>query len=228
MPARSPPSPNAPDHLARQLPRHELLRTTLLNELITLPAGVPLMRAAWNDASIFPQRVDRTHRFGPPAQCRRDGQFPFHWIYAADDAMTAVWEAGFCRNDVTNPGTFYFANGAREALLATLRFEVPLLLANLNGIALSKLGLFDDISNPDHERSQWLGCMIDAVIAAEDGRICGFRYPSRKHRGYDALALSSRSVARLRPRLALSVEPFGQSAAWAALADDACHAPPPG
>jgi hypothetical protein len=34
--------------------------------------------------------------------------------------------------------------------------------------------------------------MIDAVIAEQDGRIAGIGYPSRKQRGHQAFALSSR------------------------------------
>lgn len=65
--------------------------------------------------------------------------------------MAAVWEAGLCRNDVTDPGTFYLATGAGAALVASLRFALPLVLFDVSGITLSKLGLSDDISSPDHE-----------------------------------------------------------------------------
>jgi hypothetical protein len=50
--------------------------------------------------------VSATYRFGPPPALAVDGSFPFHWVYAAADALTAAWEARLCLNDVTDPGTF--------------------------------------------------------------------------------------------------------------------------
>ena len=175
MPAPRTDLPSPPPHIAARLPSPVLLRQALLASTCSVPAGQPLIRAAWNQASIFPPRVTATHRFGPPAEWQRDGAFPFHWVYAAADEMTAVWEACLCRNDVTDPGTFYVAPGAEAALICSLRFALPLTLIDLSGITLSKLGLSDDISSPDHEGMQWLGCMIDARHR-RPGR------PRRRHR----------------------------------------------
>lgn len=227
MPAPPIDLPSPPPHIAARLPGPVLLRQALLASIRTVPAGQPLVRAAWNQASIFPARVTATHRFGPPAEWQRDGAFPFHWVYAAADEMTAVWEACLCRNDVTDPGTFYLAPGAEAALICSLRFALPLALIDLSGITLSKLGLSDDISSPDHEGMQWLGCMIDAVLADQDGRIAGIAYPSRKQRGHQAMAISSRSIAALAPGLTVEVQPFGATAACAALKADPCRRPPP-
>jgi hypothetical protein len=140
MPAPPIDLPSPPPHVALRLPSAMLLRQALLASVRIVPAGQPLIRAAWNPASVFPRRVDVTYRFGPPAAWRRDGAFPFHWIYAAADEMTAVWEACLCRNDVTDPGTFYVAPGAEAAIIARLSFAVPLTLLDLSGITLSKLG----------------------------------------------------------------------------------------
>jgi RES domain-containing protein len=219
--------PPPPPHVAARLPSAMLLRQAMLASIRSVPAGAPLVRAAWNHASLFPRRVERTHRFGPPAEWRRGGAFPFHWIYAADDEMTAVWEAGLCRNDITAPGTFYVAPGAEAALIAHLRFALPLALIDLNGITLSKLGLSDDISSPDHEGTQWLGCMIDAVIEEQDGRVAGICYPSRKQRGHQAVAISSRGITALAPGLEIVHQPFGASAVCAALMADPNRRPPP-
>lgn len=228
MPAPASDLPLPPPHVAARLPSAILLRQAMLASIRNVPAGQPLLRAAWNHASLFPRRVERTYRFGPPLQWRRDdGNFPFHWIYAAADEMTAVWEAGLCRNDVTAPGTFYVAPGAQAALIARLQFALPLALIDLNGITLSKLGLSDDISSPDHEGTQWLGCMIDAVIAEQAGQIAGICYPSRKQRGHQALALSSRAIDALAPRLEITHQPFGATAACAALMADPNRRPPP-
>jgi RES domain-containing protein len=227
MPAPAIDLPSPPHHVALRLPSAMLLRQALLASVRIVPAGQPLIRAAWNPASVFPRRVDVTYRFGPPGAWRRDGAFPFHWIYAAADEMTAVWEACLCRNDVTDPGTFYVAPGAEDAIIASLSFAAPLALLDLSGITLSKLGLSDDISSPDHEGTQWLGCMIDAVIAEQDGRIAGICYPSRKQRGHQAFALSSRSIGVLAPALTVTQQRFGDLTACATLMADPCRRPPP-
>jgi hypothetical protein len=227
MPEFVPDLPQPPPHIAIRLPSAMLLGQALVRSVRIVPAGQPLVRAAWNHGSLFPLRVDRTYRFGPPIACKRDGAFPFHWIYAAADEMTAVWEAGLCRNDITEPGTFYLAPGAEAALIARLHFALPLALIDLSGITLSKLGLSDDISSPEHETTQWLGCMIDAVIAEQDGRIAGIGYPSRKQRGHHAIAISSRSIGALMPGLTITHQPFGATDACAALMADPCRRLPP-
>ena len=219
---------SAPAHIARRLPPLALLRDTLLSNVDTIDARAPLTRAAWNNASILPARVERSGRFGPPAAVRgADGSFPFHWIYAAHDVFTAAWEAGLCLNDAEQPGTFYIERGARAALIATLRFDVPLKLVDLNGLASSKLGIFDDISDCDHAWCQWFGCMADAVIEREGGRVHGMIYPSRKHRGHDAIAISSRVLPQLLPVASSSVVKFGDTAACRELMADRCCVAPP-
>ncbi|WP_426176447.1 RES family NAD+ phosphorylase [Massilia sp. TWR1-2-2] len=227
MPATAIDLPSPPPHVAARLPSAMLLRQALLASIRMFPAGQPLVRAAWHAAAVFPQRVDVTYRFGPPAAWRVDGAAPFHWNYAAADEMTAVWEAGLCRNDVTDPGTFYVAPGAEAAIIARLLCATPLALFDLSGITLSKLGLSDDISSPDHEGTQWLGCMLDAVVAEQDGRIAGIIYPSRKQRGHTAYALSSRSSGTLAAALTVTQQRFGGSDACATMMADPCRRPPP-
>ncbi|PWF47610.1 RES domain-containing protein [Massilia glaciei] len=217
-----------PKDIARRLPDPALLQRTLRNNIVVLPTGSTLARAAWNPASVLPAQVNTTYRFGPPAQSRAaDGSFPFHWIYAAHMPMTAVWEAGLCLNDVTRPGSFYVAPGAPEALIVTFGLRAPLVLFDANGLVLSKLGIFDEVSSPDHAWSQWFGCMVDALVAAEDGRVHGFRYPSRKHCGHEALALSSRELAMLRANLSVTKQAFGATPEYKVLLEDLCRVPPP-
>lgn len=223
-----PRQPTPPEHIAERLPPLALLQDTLLAHVKTIDARTPLIRAAWNSASILPPQVDRTYRFGPPAALRgADGGYPFHWIYAADDVYTAAWEAGLCLNDGEQPGTFYIERGARTALIATLAFCVPIQLVDLNGLASSKLGIFDEISDCDHEWCQWFGCMVDKVIESRDGRVHGMIYPSRKHRGHDAIALSSRALGQLAPHVTINVRHFGTTAAYQALRTDRCCLAPP-
>ena len=220
--------PTPPTHIAARLPPLALLQDTLLAHVTTIEPGVPITRAAWNSASILPVRVERTYRFGPPAAMRgADGSYPFHWIYAAHDVYTAAWEAGLCLNDAEQPGTFYIERGARTALIATLAFGMPLRLLDLNGLASSKLGIFDEISACDHEWCQWFGAMVDQVIAGCEGRVHGMLYPSRKHRGHDVIAVSSRALGQLAPHVTVDVRDFGATAAYLALrADRCCQAPP--
>ena len=146
-----------PPEMAARLPALTSLRAELLSNIITHPAGQALVRAAWNAASIWPLKVQRTYRFGPPAALADSNGFPYHWVYIADDAYTAAWEAQLCQNDVTRPGTFYIAHGAEQALIATLSFSAPLQLLDLTGLAASRLGIYDQLHSPDHGWCQWLG-----------------------------------------------------------------------
>lgn len=220
--------PTPPLHIACRLPPLALLTDTLLSHVATIEAGSVFVRAAWNSASILPARVERSYRFGPPPAWRgRDGSFPFHWVYASDNVFTSAWEAGLCLNDAEQPGTFYIERGARTALIAALTFPVALKLLDLNGLASSKLGIFDEISSCEHSWCQWFGCMVDQVIAAQDGRVHGMLYPSRKHRGHDAVAISSRALAALAPLANVKVQQFSATTAYQALRADRCCVTPP-
>jgi hypothetical protein len=111
-------TPAPPKEILSSLPAYERTKSALTSSIIELPTGTELIRAAWNQGSIWPCRVDRTYRFGPPAELLTvDGAFPYHWIYAASHVITAAWEARFCANDVTQPGTFFVAPRASDALV---------------------------------------------------------------------------------------------------------------
>jgi hypothetical protein len=107
----------------------------------------------------------------------------------------------------TSPGPL-FEKPAHACLIAGLglnifscfwpKAETP--TADLSGITLSKLGLSDDISSPDHEGTQW--------------------------RGHYAIAISSSSVDAPTPGLRVTHQPFGATAARAALMADPCRRPP--
>ncbi|MBA5690667.1 RES family NAD+ phosphorylase [Rugamonas apoptosis] len=213
-----------PKNFAGMLPEFEYLNQVLSDGVIELPAKQPLVRAAWNAASVWPTSVNRTYRFGPPEDLvGADGAFPFHWVYAANEVLTAVWEARLCVNDVTRPGTFQFAPKAEQALIATLRCAQPLRLLDLSGDLASKLGIYDALRSPDYGFCQWLGYFLDRIIASHDGAIHGFCYPSRRHPGQDAYAISSRSMAALTEGLLITTELFGATAAYARLSQDRCR-----
>lgn len=216
-----------PPEMTARLPALASLRAELLSHIITHPAGQALVRAAWNTASIWPLKVQRTYRFGPPAELADAAGFPYHWAYLADDAYTAAWEARLCQNDVTRPGTFHIAHGAELALIATLSFSAPLQLLDLTGLAASRLGIYDQLRSPDHGWCQWLGWQLDQLIAQEAGAIHGFVYPSRRQPGKLAYAISSRHMATLGKAMACSQLTFGDSPAYAQLLDDRLRVAPP-
>ena len=216
-----------PPEMAARLPALASLRAELLSHIITHPADQPLVRAAWNAASIWPAKVERTYRFGPPAALAGPDGFPYHWVYIADDAYTAAWEAQLCCNDVTRPGTFYVAHSAEQALIATLSFATPLDLLDLTGLAASRLGIYDQLRSPDHGWCQWLGWQLDQIIAQEAGAIHGFMYPSRRQPGKLAYAISSRHMATLGTSIACSHVQFGNTDAYARLLADHLRVDPP-
>lgn len=198
------------------------------DNIIEIPPGYLFHRGAWNPASIWPRHVTRTYRFGPPDALRSpDGRYPFHWVYAADHVITAAWEARFCVNDPTRPGTFFIDPNASDALMASLRFDQPVRLLDLTGTAVSKLGLYDELRSPDHEWCSWFGVLLDQLIVAGHGAIHGFRYPSRRHPGCDAYAISSRVMDALAPSLSHSARAFRETVEFAELVKDACCVPPP-
>jgi hypothetical protein len=220
-----------PPHLRNRIPSLELLREALSDELADCGANAPLYRAAYIPETVLPTSVQRAYRFGPPAELLRpDGAFPFWWLYAAPMVETAIWEAQFCKNDVTRTGTFYFDPFAVEhGVIAELKFPRLLRLWNLNGSVSSRLGIYDELSSPDYEWCQWFGYRLDQVMrsVALESRPDGFVYPSRRHRGYTAVALSSRAIEELRPHTEWTATPFAGCAEYARLTSDSLRVDPP-
>jgi hypothetical protein len=52
-------------------------------------------------------------------------------------------------------------------------------------------------------------------------------YPSRKHRGHNAVAISSRALEALEPQAAVTLQRFDTTAAYHALRSDRCCTAPP-
>ncbi|MCU6498230.1 hypothetical protein LPN04_10545 [Rugamonas sp. A1-17] len=112
-----------PPHIARTLPSDARIWQALKSSICEFKAGTLIIRAAWNPESVWPEQVDRTYRFGPPAILADDnGAFAFHWIYLGDNTITAAWEAQLCVNDASMPGTFFFKRNAADALLAEMAY----------------------------------------------------------------------------------------------------------
>jgi hypothetical protein len=86
-------------------------------------------------------------------------QRPFWWLYTAHAAETAIWEAQFCKNDVTRPD--------------------------------------------------------------------GFVYPSRRHRGHTAIAISSRVLPELRDGVVRTETPLSRHPDFERLRGDRLRVAPP-
>jgi len=213
------------------MPSQERLKEALSSELAAPDASLQLFRAAYVPASVLPETVRRAYRFGPPSELiGPDSKLPFWWLYVAHAAETAIWEAQFCKNDVTRPGTFYFdAFAVQHGVIADLKFPRPLRLWNLNGSASSRLGIYDDLSSPDYEWSQWFGHRLNQTMQSIEAatRPDGFVYPSRRHRGHTAVAVSSRALQELRSGIERAETPFAACPEYARLSTDSLLVDPP-
>jgi RES domain len=220
-----------PEHLRNRFPSPERLQEALSSDLADPDASMQLFRAAYVRASVLPETVQRTYRFGPPPELiGPDSALPFWWLYTAHAAETAVWEALFCKHDVMRPGTFYLdAFAVQHGVIAELRFPRPLRLWNLNGSASSRLGIYDELSSPDYEWSQWFGYRLYQAmrLVAPATRPDGFVYPSRRHRGHTAVALSSGALQELRPGIEWTETPFALCPEYVRLSADPLLVDPP-
>lgn len=205
------------------LPPRELLRQVLVAHIIEIPEGCELVRAAWNEGSVWPQRVDRVYRFGPPEGMKSGAGFPFFWLYAAEESFTAVWEARFCINPATHPGRFMLDTNAADGLIARMSFNCPLRLFDLSGAASSKLGIYDQLRSPDHAWCQRFGVELDQILCEHHGEVHGFVYPSRRHPGSRAYAISSRVGVALGASMHARVERFASTQDFAELVSHPCH-----
>lgn len=212
-----------PAHIAEKLPPLDLLKQVLEANIINIPAGYQLVRAAWNVQTIWQQSVRATHRYGPPDSLKTAAGYPFFWCYIAGETTTTVWEAELCKHPATHPGRFIVEAGAENALIATLTFDRPLRLFDLSGDAASKLGIYDQLRSPDREWCQWLGVVLDQILMQQDEQVFGFVYPSRRHPGALAYAISSRVSTVLAQGMTITTEKFGDSATYAKLLGDPCH-----
>lgn len=216
-----------PPEIAPFLPPLDLLEDVLLNNLVVTPAGQHFVRAAWNAASVWPRKVTRTFRFGPPESLAGERGYPYHWVYATDHVFTAAWEAQLCVNDVTRPGTFFVRPGAEKAIISKLSFSQPISLFDIAGPAASKLGIYDNLHSPDHAWCQWFGWQLDQLIAGQNGKVHGVRYPSRRHPGHRAYAISSRVMRALSKGMSSTHVTFGASPDFKLLVEDRCRTDPP-
>lgn len=222
------PTPNiiVPPSIAGTLPSLDHLRRALADAMVVLPAGTRLVRAVRHPAAVIPPYVQQTYRFGPPEALRGpDGRFSLYWLYVAEDLLTALWEAGFCTNDLTQPGTFYIPDAVADSgLVATVTLRADVCILEAGGTVLSKLGIYDRI-NGDHDWCQWLGLRLFEVLDALPA-VIGFRYPSRKHRNHGALAIRSSALEDWRQHVDITVSRFAEMVEFEALLADPNYAAP--
>ncbi|CAG2158864.1 RES domain-containing protein [Cupriavidus numazuensis] len=218
-----------PEPIAVTLPSTDRLRQAFAGGAIVLPAGTQVFRAVRHPAAVIPPYVERTYRFGPPAEfAGPDGRFATYWMYAAQDLTTALWESGFCTNDMTQPGTFYIPPGIAETgLIATFTLRADVRVLDLDGSVLSKLGISDQIHG-EHAWCQWFGLRMLELLAGFPGDTApfGFRYPSRKHKSHLALAVQSGSLEAWRRLVDVHVTRFAELTEFAVLRADPLYAEP--
>ncbi|WP_354673901.1 RES family NAD+ phosphorylase [Cupriavidus alkaliphilus] len=219
----------APEPIAVTLPSTDRLRQAFAGGAVILPAGTQVFRAVRHLAAVIPPFVERTYRFGPPAELAGpDGRFATYWMYAAQDLTTALWESGFCTNDMMQPGTFYIPPGIAEGgLIATFTLKADIQVLDLDGTVLSKLGIYDQIHG-EHAWCQWFGLRMLELLAGFRGDTgpVGFRYPSRKHKSHLALAVRSASLETWRRLVDVQVKPFAGMPEFEELRSDSLYAEP--
>lgn len=223
------PKISVPQHIAFTLPPTDLLRQALAGAEVVLPAGTRVFRAVRHPAAVIPPFVEQTHRFGPPDEfAGAGGRFPAYWMYTAQDLDTALWESGFCKNDMTQPGTFYIPPAiAEKGLIATFTLQSDIRVLDLDGTVLSKLGMYDQIHG-NHAWCQWFGLQMFEVLAGFTGDTApvGFRYPSRKHRSHLALAIQSGSLDQWQRQVEVQLTRFAEMPEFEDLRADANYVEP--
>jgi RES domain len=213
------------------------LRGTLLSSLhivqcfSTGPSAIlmidRLYRASNPAKFVVPPAIIHHHRFGPPEKLREsfDG-----WLYAAAKPHTAACEALFFANDEQRPGTYFVNRGARRnGVIAQLDFDDPLLLWDLRGTAINRLGIYDQMLSPDQEWSQWFGYRVHQAIMSlpPAERPVGFAYPSRRHPAETAVAIHSHCLELIRQKARVTVTRFSEYLALPDFANDALLVDPP-
>lgn len=218
-----------PDDIDVTLPPAALVRQALAGAMVTLPGGTKIYRAVRHPAAVIPEYVERIYRFGPPAAyAGPDGRYSPYWMYTAHDLPTALWESGFCTNDMTQPGTFYIPpDVVAKGLIATFILQGDVTVLDLSGSVLSKLGIYDRIHG-EHAWCQWFGLRMFEVLEDFGGSAApvGFRYPSRKHKNSLALAVQSQSLDAWRREVQIEVTPFASMPEFEILRSDPNYADP--
>jgi len=116
-----------------------------------------------------------------------------------------------------------FETNAADGLIARMAFNCPLRLFDLSGAASSKLGIYDYLRCPDYAWCQRFGVELDHILLEYHGEVHGFVYPSRRHPGSRAYAISSRVGVALGMGMRTSVERFASTQDFAELVANPCY-----
>ncbi|WP_187637406.1 MULTISPECIES: RES domain-containing protein [Paraburkholderia] len=170
-------------------------------------------------------------RFGPaPETAGADQRLPFTWLYLGMDSLVAAWEGRLVLNN-RGPGTgFHITRRAEEdGVLAYIRFTRPLRLWNLGEDHSSRLGVHDMISEGDCAACQLFGERLrEAMLTMPSAdRPDGFVYPSRRVKGYPALALADWAGTELFEHAKVVITRFVESEIYARFRDDSMRTDPP-
>ncbi|WP_186159527.1 RES domain-containing protein [Burkholderia gladioli] len=189
------------------------------------------VRAATNPKYIPTASPFLPGRFGPaPETAGADQRLPFTWLYLGIDSLVAAWEGRLVLNN-RGPGTgFHITRRAEEeGLLALIRFTRPLQLWNLGEDHGSRLGVHDMISEGDHAACQLFGeGLREAMLMMPSAeRPDGFVYPSRRVKGYPALALADWAAKELFESAEVVITRFVESEIYARFRDDSMRTDPP-
>ena len=154
----------APDDIFSSLPLGNAIKALAQSQPVAVKAHHRLYRAAWNVASVLPDTVNKFYRFGPPPSIvSAPGPIPYWWLYVADEAMTCIYEAGFCGHDARQPGSFYIeAHAVERGLIAIMDFPTELRLLDLTGDVAFTMGVYDLLSSTDHRWCQWFAYQLQA------------------------------------------------------------------
>lgn len=215
--------------LGIEMPARAHLKEVLAAGVCVLRRGTWLVRAARAQASVLPDTVKTAYRWGPPDSARgNDARLPFHWLYVAEDSNTAIWEGRFRERSEERPGFFHVQPDAVErGIIALFRLEADFRLLELGGPTAARLGIYDQISEPNHTWCQHFGVELHHVLAelhADTGAI-GIRYPSRKLRNRSAIAIHSEYLSAWRRAITIRTVRFEDMPIHRQLCRDPCYLP---
>ena len=204
------------------IPTDKVLKILLARPPATVSSPTLLYRAVWNEKNVWPHCVTKTHRFGPPMDTfGTDGTPPFHWMYAADHAMTAVLESRFTLASSREPNRFYIDPSARKlGRIATIDVARDLRLLDLTAETAGLAGLYDVLSSPDYQACQWIGYRLHQLGFFDGTNLDGILYPSRIRRNATAIAISSTRIADVKASATVSLAMFLGSAEYRLLMKD--------
>lgn len=201
-----------PHYLKSLVPTVDQILRALDGRLYSYKVETEFIRIVDDEKHVTSASPTKAHRFGPPLEIvPADGILPFTWLYMAGDELVAAWESQVVLNNHGAGNGFHITRRALESgVIARVRFARELRLWNLGEDHSSRLGIHDIVSSSDHEACQWIGLRIREamLMLPPDQRPDGFVYPSRRVKGFPALAIGDWVVAELFATSKRKIQPF--------------------